>query len=359
MQIKNRSTVAGIFFGYFIMGLVDIVGISANYVKADFSLSDSVSSFLPLIAFISFAFLAVPSGMLMNRIGRKNSVLASFIITLIALLIPITGYTFPAMLTTFALVGVGNTLMQTSINPLLADAVPENKLTSSLTLGQFFRSVSSAIGPILVTTIMLMTGNWKNTFPIYAVITVIGILWLYKSPVTERNTDDKQKSSYLSILQLLKDRHILILFLALFAFVGIDVGLNVYVPDFLQTRCGLPLQQAGLGSSLYFTARIIGSLMLFPQLYIALTSIFIIGLVCANVFSILLSLALQYRPDKANEISGLMIMAVSGGAIIPLIIGIINDLTGGSTGMYVLLICLLSLLASAIYLCKFKSLPKN
>lgn len=388
MQIKNRSTVAGIFFGYFIMGLVDIVGISANYVKADFSLSDSVSSFLPLIAFISFAFLAVPSGMLMNRIGRKNSVLASFIITLIALLIPITDYTFPAMLTTFALVGIGNTVMQTSINPLLADVVPENKLTSSLTLGQFFRSVSSAIGPILVTTIMLLTGNWKNTFPIYAVITVIGILWLYKSPVTERNTDDTQKSSYLSILQLLKNRHILILFLALFAFVGIDVGLNVYVPDFLQTRCGLPLQQAGLGSSLYFTARIIGSLigavlllryrseniylytmatgviifiimMLFPQLYIALTSIFIIGLVCANVFSILLSLALQYRPDKANEISGLMIMAVSGGAIIPLIIGIINDLTGGSTGMYVLLICLLSLLASAIYLCKSKSLSKN
>ena len=228
---------------------------------------------------------------------------------------------------------------------------------------------------------MLLTGNWKNTFPIYAVITVIGILWLYKSPVTERNTDDTQKSSYLSILQLLKDRHILILFLALFAFVGIDVGLNVYVPDFLQTRCGLPLQQAGLGSSLYFTARIIGSLigavlllryrseniylytmatgviifiimMLFPQL-------FIIGLVCANVFSILLSLALQYRPNKANEISGLMIMAVSGGAIIPLIIGIINDLTGGSTGMYVLLICLLSLLASAIYLCKSKSLSKN
>ena len=375
MQIKNRSTVAGIFFGYFIMGLVDIVGISANYVKADFSLSDSVSSFLPLIAFISFAFLAVPSGMLMNRIGRKNSVLASFIITLIALSIPITGYTFPAMLTTFALVGIGNTVMQTSINPLLADVVPENKLTSSLTLGQFFRSVSSAIGPILVTTIMLLTGNWKNTFPIYAVITVIGILWLYKSPVTERNTDNTKKSSYLSIL-------------ALFAFVGIDVGLNVYVPDFLQTRCGLPLQQAGLGSSLYFTARIIGSLigavlllryrseniylytmatgviifiimMLFPQLYIALTSIFIIGLVCANVFSILLSLALQYRPDKANEISGLMIMAVSGGAIIPLIIGIINDLTGGSTGMYVLLICLLSLLASAIYLCKSKSLPKN
>ena len=198
MQIKNRSTVAGIFFGYFIMGLVDIVGISANYVKADFSLSDSVSSFLPLIAFISFAFLAVPSGMLMNRIGRKNSVLASFIITLIALSIPITGYTFPAMLTTFALVGIGNTVMQTSINPLLADVVPENKLTSSLTLGQFFRSVSSAIGPILVTTIMLLTGNWKNTFPIYAVITVIGILWLYKSPVTERNTDDTKKK-FLSI----------------------------------------------------------------------------------------------------------------------------------------------------------------
>ncbi len=384
MQIRNKYAVAGIFFGYFIMGLVDVVGISANYVKADFSLSDSVSSFLPLIAFISFAFLAVPSGLLMNRIGRKNSVLVSFIITFIALLIPMSSYTFPAMLTTFALVGIGNTVMQTSINPLLADVVPESRLSSSLTLGQFFRSISSAIGPILVTSIMLLTGNWKDIFPIYAIITIIGIVWLYKAPVTERVVGNHEKSSYLSILQLLKEKHILILFLALFAFVGIDVGMNVYVPEFLQTRCGLPLQKAGLGSSLYFTARIIGSLigaalllrycsksiylytmaagviifaimMLFPQLYIALTAIFFIGLICANVFSILLSLALQYRPDKANEISGLMIMAVSGGAIIPLLIGIVNDLTGASAGMYVLLICLLFLFLSAVYLRRYNN----
>ncbi|WP_455498429.1 MFS transporter [Coprobacter sp.] len=382
MQTKNRGAVAGIFFGYFIMGLVDVVGISANYIKADFSLSDSISSFLPLIAFISFAFLAVPSGLLMNRIGRKNSVLVSFIITLIALIIPVAGYTFPAMLMTFALVGIGNTVMQTSINPLLADVVSENRLTSSLTLGQFFRSISSTIGPILVTSILLLTGNWKNVFPVYAGITAIATLWLWKSNITERQTN-RNKSSYLSTLQLLKDRHIRILFLALFFFVGIDVGMNVYVPEFLQTHCKLPLQQAGLGSSLYFVARIIGSLigavmllryasgriylytmaagvitftvmMSLPELHTALISIFIIGLVCANVFSILLSLALQHRPDKANEVSGLMIMAVSGGAIIPLLIGVVNDLTGGSTGMYILLICFLFLLSSAIYLRKSK-----
>lgn len=380
MRIKGRGAVAGIFFGYFIMGLVDVVGISANYIKADFSLSDSVSSFLPLIAFISFAFLAVPSGLLMNRIGRKNSVLLSFIITLIALLIPFAGYTFPAMLITFALVGIGNTVMQTSINPLLADAVPENRLTSSLTLGQFFRSISSAVGPILVTFILFLTGNWKNVFPVYAGITAIAALWLWRSTITERPANSG-KSSYLTTLRLLKDKHILILFLALFFFVGIDVGMNVYVPEFLQTRCGLPLQQAGLGSSLYFIARIIGSLigavillryasgriylytmaagvivftimMSLPELYTALISIFVIGLVCANAFSILLSLALQHRPDKANEVSGLMIMAVSGGAIIPLLIGVVNDLTGKSAGMYVLLICFLLLLSSAVYLRK-------
>lgn len=118
MRNKATLTLASIYFAYFIMGLVDIVGISANYVKEDFRLNESMTSFLPMMAFISFAFLAIPSGLLMNRIGRKNSVLLSFIITLAAMLVPLTGYTFTHMLIAFALAGIGNTLMQTSVNPL-------------------------------------------------------------------------------------------------------------------------------------------------------------------------------------------------------------------------------------------------
>ena len=173
MRNKATLTLASIYFAYFIMGLVDIVGISANYVKEDFRLNESMTSFLPMMAFISFAFLAIPSGLLMNRIGRKNSVLLSFIITLAAMLVPLTGYTFTHMLIAFALAGIGNTLMQTSVNPLLGDVVDPRHLTSSLTLGQFFRSASSALGPSLLALVLLISDNWKNIFILYCTITLV------------------------------------------------------------------------------------------------------------------------------------------------------------------------------------------
>ncbi|MCP9611993.1 MFS transporter [Coprobacter tertius] len=380
---KINNSLPAIFFGYFIMGLVDIVGVSANYVKNDFRLSDSTTSFLPMLAFISFAFLAIPSGLLMNKIGRKNSVLISFIITLVALVIPITGYSFGHMLTAFALVGIGNTLMQTSINPLLGDVVSAERLTSSLTLGQFFRSLSSALGPVLLTGILLITGNWRNLFILYAILTLSACIWLWKIPVFERKELQRRPREEKNIFLLFKDKYILMLFVSLFLFVGIDVGMNVNIPEFLRDRCGLSLTQAGLGPSLYFIARITGSLigaflmlrirssviflismiigvliftfmMLTNSIMVILICIFIIGLMCSNVFSILLALALQHRTERANEVSGLMIMAVSGGAVVPLLTGTLNDISGHSSGMYIFLACFILLSGAAIIIIRKK-----
>lgn len=387
MRNKATLTLASIYFAYFIMGLVDIVGISANYVKEDFRLNESMTSFLPMMAFISFAFLAIPSGPLMNRIGRKNSVLLSFIITLAAMLVPLTGYTFTHMLIAFALAGIGNTLMQTSVNPLLGDVVDPRHLTSSLTLGQFFRSASSALGPSLLALVLLISDNWKNIFILYCTITLAATLWLWKMPIQEKRAPGQTGNK--SLLPLLTDKYILLLFTSLFLFVGIDVAMNVYTPRFLITHSHFSLKEAGLGPTLYFTARIIGSLlgawilvryparkllqiilitgtltflsmMLMPHnTPWVLTSIFITGLMCANIFSILLSLALQHKPRQANEISGLMIMAVSGGAIIPLLIGYINDLTQSTQGMYTIFACFLLLTIASFLLAPIpKSTPR-
>ena len=365
MRNKATLTLASIYFAYFIMGLVDIVGISANYVKEDFRLNESMTSFLPMMAFISFAFLAIPSGLLMNRIGRKNSVLLSFIITLAAMLVPLTRYTF-------ALAGIGNTLMQTSVNPLLGDVVDPRHLTSSLTLGQFFRSASSALGPSLLALVLLISDNWKNIFILYCTITLAATLWLWKMPIQEKRAPGQTGNK--SLLPLLTDKYILLLFTSLFLFVGIDVAMNVYTPRFLITHSHFSLKEAGLGPTLYFTARIIGSLlgawilvryparkllqiilitgtltflsmMLMPHnTPWVLTSIFITGLMCANIFSILLSLALQHKPRQANEISGLMVMGIAGGGIFPLLMGISSDLTGSQTGaIAVILLCVLYL----------------
>src|SRR5690554_1513126 len=87
-----------IMFAFFIMGFVDVVGISTNYVKADFHLTDTMANFLPSMVFIWFAVFSVPSGMLMNRIGRKNTVLLSIVLTGTALLIPFISYSYFSVL---------------------------------------------------------------------------------------------------------------------------------------------------------------------------------------------------------------------------------------------------------------------
>ena len=370
---KTWITLAPVFFGFFIMGLVDVVGISANYVKTDFSLSRTWASFLPLMAFIGFAFLAVPSGILMNKIGRKNTVLLSMAITCIALFIPSFGYTFGGMITTFALIGIGNTLMQTSLNPLMGNVVSGRLLTTSLTLGQFFRSSSSFLGPVLVTLIAAATGNWRDIFPLYAGITLVAGLWLLVTGIRKEPVERTSKNSFASTFLLLKNPRLAILFFSLFIYVGIDVGMNVYVPQFLETQCGVPLEKAVLGSSLYFIARIVGSftgafllyrmpwgkVWLWTMVLAVITTgillpmhsawivsglVLVIGFTCANVFPIIFSFALNEVPERANEVSGLLIMAVSGGAVVPWLMGVLNDHISPVAGFYLLWLCFALLL---------------
>ena len=118
---------------FFTMGFVDIVGIATNYVKVDFGLSDTVANILPLTVFLWFLVLSIPAAALMNRFGRKNVVIASVVITFASLLVPIFDYSLLLMVIAFGLLGIGNALMQVSLNPLLSNILPTNRLAASLT----------------------------------------------------------------------------------------------------------------------------------------------------------------------------------------------------------------------------------
>lgn len=118
------------------MGFVDIVGIATSYVKSDFAgLSDSVVNMISLSCFLWFLVLSIPTGMLMNRIGRKNTVLLSFAVHVLAMCMPLIAYDFASVLIAFGLIGIGNTLLQVSMNPLVMEVVTKDKLTGTLTLG--------------------------------------------------------------------------------------------------------------------------------------------------------------------------------------------------------------------------------
>lgn len=379
MQNNTSITKAlPVLFGFFVMGLVDLVGIATNYVKQDFTLSDTLANMLPMTLFLWFAILSVPTGIMMNKLGRKRTVIISMGITLVAMLLPLVSYNFPMILVAFGLLGIGNTIIQVSLNPLLTNVVRGDRLTSSLTLGQFIKAIAAFLGPIIAAVAAGSFGNWKLVFLIFGVITVISGLWLLLTPIHEEPLS-QGTSTFGESFSLLKDKTILMLFLGIVFVVGIDVGLNTTIPKFLMERCGILLEKAGLGTSLYFVARTVGTfagaillaklsgrkffivsmlisipamlvMLLIGNLWGILSMIFIIGLAVANVFSIIFSAALKKVPDRANEISGLLIMGVAGGAVIPLIMGITSDSFGQTGGMAVLMIALTYLLFSAFKL---------
>jgi FHS family L-fucose permease-like MFS transporter len=379
--MKTESSISKllpVLFGFFIMGFVDVVGISTNYVKQDFGLTDSLANLLPMMVFLWFAVFSVPTGLMMNRFGRKNTVVLSLLITLVALLVPLISYKFPVVLIAFALLGIGNTILQVSLNPLLTNVVSSDRLTSTLTLGQFIKAIASFLGPIIASVAAGALGNWKLIFPIFATVTLLSGLWLVSIKIKEEQVNSGS-SSFVACFGLLKDKTILLLFLGIVFVVGVDVGMNITVPKFLMERCNILLEKAGLGTSLYFAARTIGTfvgaillvklsarkffivsmsisifamiiMLMVSKLLAILVLIFIIGLAIANVFSLIFSAALKKKPERANEISGLMIMGVAGGAVIPPIMGIVSDSFGQTGGMSVLLIAMAYLMYSALKL---------
>ncbi len=367
--MKNRISllkVLPVISSFFVMGIVDLVGISTNYVKQDFGLRDSIANLLPFSLFLWFAILSVPTSMILNSLGRKRTVIISMMLTLLAMIIPLIVYNFPIMLFAFALLGIGNTIIQVSINPLLTDVVSSDRLTSSLTMGQFIKAIAAFLGPIIASWTAVRFGDWKLAFLIYGLVTIAIGLWLMLTPIKEETP--KQKSSSLGkTFALLSDKMILLFFIGILFVVGIDVGLNTTVPKLLIEKCNIPLEKAGLGTSLYFIARTIGTfigalllvsfsakkffkismLVAIPALFVMLflnevwailTLIFIVGFAVANVFSIIVSFALKRKPENANEISGLLIMGVAGGAIILPLMGLLADAFNQSVAMALLLL---------------------
>lgn len=381
MTENNRIRISALFpalFSFFVMGFVDVVGISVSYVKEDFSLNDKLANLLPMMVFLWFAVFSLPTSSLMGRIGRKKTVLFSAVITFVAMLIPLVEYSFPSALVAFALLGIGNTVLQVSMNPLMTDIVPSGKLTGMLILGQFIKAISSTLGPVLVGLAAGYFGNWKLIFPLYALFTVLSFIWLAAVKISE----EAPASSRGSISGLFKDSYLMMLFSGIILIVGFEIGLVTTVPKYLSERFSMSLEQGGLACSLYYVARTVGTLagsvivsrlpvrrLMVAMLVIAIISfagfmafsspvaiyvmLFLVGLTCANVFGIILGEALRYRTSQANEISALMVTGIAGGALVPPVMGVIADMSSNMVSLVVpLLILVYILVISFRFKCK-------
>ena len=371
MSQTKKITLIPVMLSFFAMGFVDLVGIASNYVKEDLALSDSVANVLPSLVFFWFLIFSVPTGVLMNKIGRKKTVMLSLLVTLVSLVMPLLGNSFTVMLLSFSLLGIGNALMQTSLNPLIAAITGGKNLASTLTFGQFVKAIASFIAPYLAmwgaTQVIPDFGlSWRVLFLIFLVVGTVATLWLGLTPIDEQPADKGEEvksvgTQFADSIRLLASPIVLLSFIAIMCHVGTDVGINTTAPKILMERLGYTLNEAAFATSLYFIFRTIGCLTGSFFLRVMKTKTFYIVSVCmialgilllfyetnqwmlyaaialvgfgnSNVFSMIMTQALLSVPDKQNEVSGLMIMGLFGGTVFPLLMGVCSDAVGRQSG---------------------------
>ena len=361
MSPTSRVSLISVMLAFFTMGFVDLVGIASNYIKADLHLSDAVANTLPSLVFFWFLVFAVPTGILMNRIGRRRTVLISIAVTLLSLLLAIVASNFALMLCAFSLLGIGNALMQTSLNPLVATVVKGDDLASTLTFGQFVKAIASFLAPYIAVwgataQIPSFGMGWKMLFPIYAAIGLAALLLLGSTPIEEERAE-QQGAGFRDCVGLLRRPLIALSFIGIICHVGIDVGTNAMAPKLLMERLGIGLDEAAFSSSLYFAFRTLGCLsgsmllrivsgrtffalsvvmMLLAMagmawgeapavLYIAIA---LVGYGNSNIFPMIFAEALRSDAEHGNEVSGLMVMGLAGGALFPIFMGFASDAVG-------------------------------
>ena len=361
-SIKRTSLaqIIPVMLCFFAMGFVDLVGTASNYLKEDLNLSNTQANVFPSLVFFWFLIFSVPTGMLMNKIGRKKTVLISLGVTCASLIIPCFGNGYNTMLIAFSLLGIGNAIMQTSLNPLVSNLISSDKLASTLTFGQFVKAIASFLAPIIIawgatTVLPVIDLGWRIIFFIYAIVSFLTIAVLGATPIEEEQPD--RASGFVECIKLLGRPFILLCFLGIICHVGIDVGTNVTSQRLLQERIHFSKDEATVAVTIYFIARTIGCLlggfilrMISPKKFFGFSvlmmlaamvmlffvdtqaalyaGIAMIGFGNSNIFSVIFAQSLIHSPKEKNEVSGLMIMGLFGGTIFPLAMGYASDIFG-------------------------------
>jgi len=366
---KNSSLVAKlvpVMLAFFAMGFVDSVGTAATFVKKDFALNNFQAFLCSSAVFFWFLVCSLPTGMLMNKIGRRKTVLISLWVTLGALLLPLIPVkSLSLFMVSFSFLGIGNAMLQVSLNPLVSNIVTGDKLASTMTFGQFVKAIASYSATVIAPFVAAKYNNWALMYAIFAVECVLAIIFLAKEQIKEEELTGKP-STFGQCLGLLGDGTILLCFIGIMCHVGIDVGTNTAAPQILISKVGLTPEAALKATGIYFIFRTIGcfagsfllskisskvvfatsvglmlaamgGLLAFNTQGALFACVALIGLGNSNIFPIIFSQALLHKPEKKNEISGLMIMGIIGGAIFPPIMGFVADTMGSQTGSIIVI----------------------
>jgi FHS family L-fucose permease-like MFS transporter len=383
VQKVNITKILPVLMAFFVMSFVDLVGIGVDRVSTDMSLSATLAQLIPSAAFLWFLLLSVPVGVAQSRLGKRFMLNVGIMVTALGMLVPYFLYSFAMVLVGFALLGIGNTIVQVSANPLLVDVVPANRASSFLSFSQFVKAIGSMIGAPLAGFFALKFGDWKLLFLVFGIVSILSAIWLGSVKVDEKKQAES-KATFASSFKLLGTGFVLMMVISIFLVVGIDVGFNSNSGQFLIKQFAIDPIAAENGRSVYFFGRMIGTfagaimltkissrkffmwssilglvaliaILIVKSTFMAWGLVFVIGLAVANIWPLVFSIAVERYPTRNNEISGLMMMAICGGAVIPLLVGWLSDISGSMVyGMSILILCMIYLLSVSVYSLKSK-----
>jgi len=380
MTKNNYLKSTPIFLAFLVMGFGDVSGPLTSQLQSDFSLSNFQAGLVTFMAFIMFGLLSVPMGLYQDRRGKKHVLLLGLFAALVGMILPIIGHyeSFLLILGGLLFLGTGATLLQVAGNPIMRDVSPEGKYSRNLSFGQFVKAIGSLSGSLIPIVAARYWGlDWKVLFPIYGGVMLLVVVILLLTHIEEQAVSDKP-ATLKSCLGLLKKPYVLLMVIGIFLYVGSEVSMSAKLPNFLEVKFDYDIKQKGLFGTLFFfislmTGRFLGGVILnwlSPKKFLVFTSIlsiagiaalffvhgqlqafvviFIIGLGFANIFPLIFSITVDALPERSNEISGLMITAIIGGAIVPILFGGIADLFGLMAGFAVPGLCMVYILLIAM-----------
>ena len=385
--MKNRA-ILPILAGFFVMGFGDIIGTVMIQVKDECAAhADQISWLMPIFAYVWFLVISIPTGILCGRIGRKNAVMVSLAVTVAALFVPLAASAerWYLYVVAFALIGIGNTIIQAALPALLSNVVAKDQITSRISLGQFVKALCAALTPVFVYLTATALGNWKLLFPLYGLLTVVCAVWLLVTKMPDERDEVKVKgegeqrtTSFSSCLGMLRHPYVCAMTVGILFSVGADVGFSVAIPEYLKNVYKVDLNRAGMGPTVYFVAKTIAAFLgaivfakvsaakCFPWcmgvgiaataaiLFVGtplafLVCVFIVALMTANSFGMCMGLAIDRVPEKTNEITALMVMAIVGGGLVSAVLGVAQTAFGAAGIVGVLLVCIAYLFVLGVF----------
>ena len=364
----KKIAILPVLAGFFVMGFGDIIGTVMNQVKAECAANaDTISWLMPIFAYVWFLVISIPTGIVAGRIGRRNTVLISLVVTIAAMLVPLAANAerWYLYVVAFALVGIGNTIIQAALPALMSNVVPSDRLTSRISLGQFVKAVCAALTPVFVYLTATALGNWKLLFPLYGALTAVVAVWLWVSKIPDERRSDgtsgtggtNSTTTFASCFAMMKEPYVAAMTVGILFSVGADVGFSVAIPEYLKNVYKVDVNVAGMGPTVYFvakTAAALGGAVLFARISAArcfpwfmglglaatvaipflpsatafLAVVAFVALLTANSFGMCMGLAIEKSPDKANEITALMVMAIVGGGVVSALLGMAQSAFG-------------------------------